>query len=82
MTLNETTTKITDGGRIVIPSLFRKELGLNIGDEVVVILFEGEIRILTRSAAAKRASDMVKRYSHRRNLTEELIKERRFEANE
>lgn len=80
MSLNEASTKITDGGRIVIPSLYRQKLGLDIGDEVILLLENGEIRILSRQAASDRARSLVARYAKGRNLADELIKERRLDA--
>ena len=80
MSLNETSTKITDGGRIVIPSQYRQKLGLDIGDEVILLLENGEIRVLSRKAASDRARSLVARYAKGRNLADELIKERRLDA--
>ncbi len=80
MTIHESSTKITDGGRIVIPSLFRKELNLQIGDEVILLLEDGEFRVLSQQAASKRAQTLVKTYAQERNLADELIAERRAEV--
>ncbi len=40
-------TRIREGGRLVIPSAFRKALGLKPGDEVLLSLEDGEIRVLS-----------------------------------
>jgi len=80
MTIHESRTKITDGGRIVIPSFFRKELNLKIGDEVLLLLEDGEIRVLSQQAASRRAQKLVKTYAQDRNLADELIAERRAEV--
>ncbi|ACK64874.1 hypothetical protein PCC8801_0792 [Rippkaea orientalis PCC 8801] len=37
MTEKGTTTKITDGGRIVIPPEYRPALSFNIGDDVIFV---------------------------------------------
>ena len=74
-------TKISNGGRIVIPVAYRKELGINPGDDVVLTLEEGEIRLITARQAIKRAQKMVRRYvPEDMSLSEELIQERREEA--
>lgn len=80
MTLLNTTTKITEGGRIVIPVEYRRALNLNIGDSIVITLEEGEVRILPRKEANRRAREIVKRYTGSRSLVEELINERKEEA--
>ena len=74
-------TTIDKGGRLVIPSTYRKVLGLKPGDEVLLILEDGEIRIVTKCQAIKRVQELVRRYvPEGRSLSEELIKERREEV--
>jgi AbrB family looped-hinge helix DNA binding protein len=73
-------TKIKEGGRIVIPAEYRKALGLKAGDEVLLTLEDEEIRLVSRRQAVARAQTLVRRYVPKnRNLSEELIKERREE---
>ncbi len=79
--MNEIKTKMGEGGRLVIPAGYRKALGLKPGDDVVLYLDEGEIRVITASQAIKRAQSTVHRYVKKgRILSEELIRERREEA--
>lgn len=74
-------TRIRQGGRLVIPASYRKALGLNPGDEAVLVLEEGEIRVVSRREAVKRAQSLVRRYVGKgRTLSEELIRGRREEA--
>jgi len=74
-------TKIAEGGRLVIPVELRRELGLEIGDEVIVRVEDNELRILTRSEAVKRAQEKVRRHvKGSRSLVDELSAERRTEA--
>jgi len=74
-------TKMSNGGRIVIPVAYRKELGINPGDDIVLTLEEGEIRLITAGQAVKRAQKLVRRYvPENASLSEELIEERREEA--
>jgi AbrB family looped-hinge helix DNA binding protein len=78
--MNECRVKIAEGGRIVIPAEYRQALGLQTGDEVIVRLEGGEVRILTVNQAIKRAQELVGRYvSQKRSLADELIAERRLE---
>ena len=77
----ENMARIGEGGRIVIPAEYRKALELKTGDEVLLLLDDGEIRILTPQRAIERAQALVRRYIPKgRNLTEELLQERREET--
>jgi AbrB family looped-hinge helix DNA binding protein len=74
-------TIISEGGRIVIPAAYRKALGVKPGDEVQLVLEDGEIRMVSQHQAIVRAQNMLRRYvPNGRNLSGELIKERREEA--
>lgn len=80
MTAN--TAHIDSHGRIVIPAAFRRALGLREGDEVMVELEDGTVRILTRAEGIKRAQEIVARRlaGDERSLVDELIEDRRAEA--
>lgn len=74
-------TKIREGGRLVIPAAYRRALGLKTGDEVVLLLDDSEIRMLSTRQAVARAQAIVRRYVKKgRSLSEELVKERREEV--
>ena len=79
--MKEIKTKITEEGSIVLPDDVLQALNLQVGDDVVMRLEDGELRIFTRrSYALKRAQDLVGRYvSTERSLADELISERRQE---
>ncbi len=73
--------KLTEGGRVVIPAEYRKALGLKVGDEVLLQLQDGEVRLLSLSHAIRRSQELVRRYvPEDRSLAEELIAERRRES--
>ena len=73
--------RLSDGGRIIIPADFRKVLGLEIGDEVVLILDAGEIHLIPRTEAVRRAQAMAMQYlGSSPSLSAELIRERKSEA--
>ena len=79
--MNETKTKLGEGGRVVIPAGYRKSLGLKPGDEIILVLEEGELRLLTPRRAVQRAQALVRRYVPKsQSLAGELIRERREEA--
>jgi AbrB family looped-hinge helix DNA binding protein len=71
-------TKLAEGGRIVIPAEYRQALGLHVGDELILRLEDGEVRIFSSRQAIKRAQELVRRYiPQNRSLADELIAERR-----
>lgn len=74
-------TKIRENGRLVIPAAYRKALGLKTGDEVLLVLEDGEIRVVSARQAIARAQTLLRHYiPEGRSLSEELIRERREEA--
>ena len=77
----EVMTKISEGGRVVVPAAFRKALGLKPGDPVIVVLDDEEVRLLTPRRAIRRAQEIVRKYvPEGQSLVDELIEERREEA--
>ena len=73
--------KVADGGRIVIPASFRHALGIGVGDEVILELQDGELRVFSPARAIQRAQRLVRDYVPQdRSLAAELVAERRAEA--
>jgi len=74
-------TRLAEGGRIVIPAEYRQALGLHTGDEVILRLEDGTLRIFTPAQAIKHAQELLRPYLPQgRSLSDELIAERRTEA--
>jgi len=82
MTVNtETRQRVNENGRVVIPASFRKALGINIGDEVVLRMEDDELRITTVKRRVERAQRLVRKHVKRgTSLVDELIAERREAA--
>lgn len=79
--MQEIRTKLGQNGRIVIPTEYRKRLGLKSGDEIIMHLDEVGLHLYTPAQAVARAQGLVRRYvKEGRNLSGELISERREEA--
>ncbi len=79
--MQEIQAVIGQNGRVVVPSEYRKKLGLSPGDKVLLILDAGGIRIIPTAKAVFRAQELVRRYiPGKRKLSDELIFERREEA--
>jgi AbrB family looped-hinge helix DNA binding protein len=77
----ETRLRVNENGRVVIPASFRKALGINPGDEVVLRIEDDELRITTLKRRVERAQRRIRRYIKRgRSLADELIVERRESA--
>lgn len=77
----ESVTKLGEGGRIVVPSAFRKALGIQTGDDLIMILENDELRIMSPRRAIARAQALVRRYiPDDVRLSDELLEDRRREA--
>jgi AbrB family looped-hinge helix DNA binding protein len=73
--------KIIDGGKLIIPAAFRRKLGIDIGDTVVIELGEDGLHVRSLSSAVRRAQDIVREFvPDEVSLADELIAERRVEA--
>ena len=73
----ETRLRVNENGRVVIPAAFRKALGINAGDEVVLRIEDDELRITTLQRRLARAQRRIRRYvKPGRSLVDELIAER------
>jgi AbrB family looped-hinge helix DNA binding protein len=78
---SETRMRVNENGRVVIPASYRKALGINVGDEVVLRIEDDELRIMSLKRRLERAQRRVRRYiKPGRSLADELIVERREAA--
>jgi AbrB family looped-hinge helix DNA binding protein len=73
--------RINENGRIVIPAVIRKGMGLELGDTVVMSLEDGVLRIEPQNARIRRVQQSLSALIPAdRVLSDELIAERREEA--
>ncbi len=73
--------KVVEGGKLVIPAAFRREMGITPGDTVIVEMDEGELRVRSLSSAIRRVQERMRELNPEgRLLSEELIADRRAEA--
>jgi AbrB family looped-hinge helix DNA binding protein len=78
---SEARLRINENGRVVIPASFRKALGINPGDQVILRLDDDELRITTMKHRIARAQRTVRKYVKPGvSLVDELIAERREAA--
>ena len=76
--MNRILTKLGEGGRLVIPAEYRKALGVEVGDDLVLVLEEKNLRVSTPQEAIRRAQALVRKYvPEGRLLSDELIADRR-----
>ena len=54
--------RIIEGGKLVIPALMRRELGIATGDTVLVDVEDGELRVRSLSQAVARAQAILRRH--------------------
>ena len=74
-------TRVTEGGRIVIPAKLRQALGIEIGENVTLSVKDNSLQITTQKEALRRLQALVRKHVPEGvSLADELIKERREEA--
>jgi AbrB family looped-hinge helix DNA binding protein len=79
--LQEARTRLSENGRIVIPAPIRNFLGFAPGEEIILIVDDGELRLTTSRKRAERAQRLVRRHVPPGvSLAGELIADRRKEA--
>lgn len=73
--------RLNANGRVVIPAAVRKALDLRPGDELIMRIEDGELRLSTRRQALARARRMIREcIPSDEDLTQSLIDDRRGEA--
>jgi AbrB family looped-hinge helix DNA binding protein len=77
----EARLRVNENGRVVIPAAFRKALGINAGDEIVLRMEDDELRITTLKRRLERAQRLVRKHvKPGTSLVDQLIAERREAA--
>jgi AbrB family looped-hinge helix DNA binding protein len=74
-------SRLNENGRIVIPAEIRKEMALNPGDIVVMVLEDGVLKIESQRTRIRQVQQSLSRLIPAgRRLSDELIENRRNEA--
>ncbi len=76
-------TKISTGGRVVIPAAIRRQLGVTDGDTVLWVTHDNVVRLTTPQRQLELARALVQKYVPADGalaLVDTLIQERRNEA--
>jgi AbrB family looped-hinge helix DNA binding protein len=75
------TVTLGSNGRLVIPAKYRRALDIEEGDELLLSFEDGELRLMSRERALRRAKELVRQYiPESTSLSDELIADRREEA--
>lgn len=77
----ESMTHLGNSGRITVPARMRTAMGLQTGDQVVLRLENGTLRVIPLRVAVQVAQELVRKYvPEGLSLVDELIRARREEA--
>ena len=77
--MREYKATISENGRVVIPSIIRKELNLRIGDEVILRISEENDIIIHSPKQSLAKLQSIFKSKNKSNLVEEVINMRRKE---
>jgi AbrB family looped-hinge helix DNA binding protein len=73
--------KVNENGRILIPAAIREQMGVKAGDDMVLTLEDGVLRVESYRAIIRKIQEEMQQYKKPGVLvSEELIAERREEA--
>jgi AbrB family looped-hinge helix DNA binding protein len=73
--------RINENGRIVVPAVIRKGMGLKLGDRVVMSLEDGVLRIEPHRARVRRIQDEFKKIAKPETpASSDMVPERREES--
>jgi AbrB family looped-hinge helix DNA binding protein len=79
--MTEDVARLGKAGRLVIPAKIRRALDLHPGDELLLRVENDGLHLSTRAQAVARAQAIVRKYvAPNRSLSDELIAERREDA--
>lgn len=60
--MNTKPARVGEGGKLIIPAPIRREMGIDIGDTVVLELVDGELKVRSRKAALRRVQDRMRQF--------------------
>ena len=80
MPVERATLNVAPNGRFVIPAAMREKLGIPSGGKIVARFEDGVLILESREAALRRMRAMAAKYANGGSVSDELIAERRAEA--
>lgn len=83
MVMLEQRVIVGEGGRLVIPSAYRKELNMKPGDEFVISLENGELRLFRQKQALQRLRQLTKNAKTKsKHVTDDFLAFRKQDSRE
>ena len=74
-------TRVAEGGRIIIPADIRKQCGLEVGTDIVITVEDDHVTVMNADAAIRKAQSIVAQYIPSKiSLSRQLMEERKREA--
>lgn len=74
-------TRVSAGGRVVIPAEMRAALNLQTGDRIIITCDGGELRVISVVESVRRVQEDVRqRFGSNLGIVDEFLRERRAEA--
>ncbi len=80
--MKEFRIKVGEGGRLVIPAIYRKQLGVVVGDSLCCSLKDGELRLFTQKQALRNIRAFLKENIKGENITDDFIAFRKKDSGE
>jgi len=80
--MQEHRIKVGEGGRLIIPAPYRKAMGVHPGDELVIRMQDGELRLFQQVEALKRIRAAVKRRKLKNYGVDDFLAFRREDSGE
>lgn len=80
--MQEFRIKIGEGGRLVIPAAYREAMDVRVGDELVLRMHEGELRIFRQAEALKKIRAAVKMTKRKSGRVDDFLAFRRKDSGE
>ncbi len=79
--MDSRSTKLAEGGKLVIPASYRREMGIEVGDTLMLSMVDGELRVRSRDAVISQIQAMVRQFVPEGvSMVDEFIADRRAEA--
>lgn len=79
--MDSRSTKLAEGGKLVIPASYRREMGIEVGDTLMLSMVDGELRVRSRDAVISQIQAMVREFVPEGvSMVDEFIADRRAEA--
>lgn len=70
--MKEFRSRLSEDGRIVIPAVFRRQMHLELGEELIIKMSQDELHVISAKQSLKNAQRRVKALTQGKSLIEQL----------